>query len=209
MLLPLWQRILIQFPRKFGPSIKYGLIKINLTGSSDREQDNSVLGSSMISTASIKNIIEKLKMQHHRESTKAQYYTVWKVFNKFLVRLDIKPTTWEERLNLFVGYLIENNKQSATVKSYISAIKSTLIENDIELNEDRFLLNSLVRACQLQNDCVCHRLPIKKDLVKVMLTKISQAYHNQPYLEILYTSMISTAYFRMFRIGEITKSACC
>ena len=131
---------------------------------------------------------------------------VWKIFNKFIIRLDVKPIDCEERLNLFVTYLIENKKKSSTVKSYISAIKSTLWENNIKLNKDRFLLNSLIKACKLTNDYVRTRIPIKKDLVRLIIQQFATKYAVQPFLMKLYSAIVASAYFGLFRIGEIALS---
>ena len=64
------------------------------------------------------------------------------------MRLDTKPSTWEERLVLFVRFLIQQRRKSTTIRSYISAIKSVLRDDGEELNEDIFLLKSLTRACK-------------------------------------------------------------
>ena len=86
------------------------------------------------------------------DSTKRNYYSVWKNFNAFFVRLDRKPSTWENCLTLYIAYLIDNQKRSQTIRSYISAIRSVLREDGFVLNEDKFLLASLTRACKLKND---------------------------------------------------------
>ena len=101
---------------------------------------------SKISTSSIEKIIE--------DSTKKNYYTIWKMFNNFFIRLDRKPREWYQCLTLFVAYLIDNKKQSSTVKSYISAIKAVLQDNGIKLQKNQCLLTSLTRACHLTNDKV-------------------------------------------------------
>ena len=88
-------------------------------------QDASSADSS-ISTAMINNIINELRNGARRLTTRKNYYSVWKCFNKFYIRLDRKPETWEERLVLFVGYLVEGKKKSQTIKSYISAIRAVL-----------------------------------------------------------------------------------
>ena len=162
--------------------------------------------STQISRDSIEQIIDNLKRQHHRDTTKRNYYTVWRIFNKFLIKLDKKPISWGDRLTLFVGHLIDNHKQSSTVKSYISAVKSVLLENGLELNEDQFLLNSLTRACQLVNDQIKCRLPIQRPMLEVILRQISKHFDRigQPYLKLLYRTIFSTMYFGLFRIGELT-----
>ena len=75
----------------------------------------------------------------------------------FFIRLDHKPDNLEDRLTLFVGYLVENKKKSSTVRSYILAIKSVLKDDGIDLCEDRYLLTSLTSACKYKNDRVTTR----------------------------------------------------
>ena len=58
--------------------------------------------SSSISTAEIQAIVERLRYQKVRNTTKKNYYLVWKTFNDFFLLLDVKPENWEERLTLFM-----------------------------------------------------------------------------------------------------------
>ena len=153
--------------------------------------------------------IEKLKNQAHRDSTKDTYYKVWKQFGKFYLRLDYKPVRWEDKIVLFIGHLINENKQSSTIKSYLSAIRAVLKTSGIQLNEDRFLVNSLTRACKLKNDEFRTRLPIHRKMLAVIL-KQTRAYFkkkNQPYLALLYQTLFSIAYFGLFRVGELTSGS--
>ena len=134
------------------------------------------------------------------------YYLIWKQFNKFYLRLDIKPQMWSERLTLFVAYLIDNQKQSSTVQSYISAIKSVLKTDGIKINEDEFLLNSLTRACKLNNDKVTARLPINKGMLAILIKRVKKVYEeqlNQPYLSLLFQTMLVTTYYGLFRVSKI------
>ena len=91
---------------------------------------------SSISTATIKSIIERLKLERNQSSTRKNYHTVWKIFSRFYLKLDIKPTEWEDQITLFVGYLIDQNKKSSMVKSYVSAIRSVLQEDNITIEEN-------------------------------------------------------------------------
>ena len=106
--------------------------------------------SSKMSTSEIQGIVERLKMEHHRSTTRAAYYSVWKTFNKFFLRLDHKPISWENSLTLFVAYLIDSDKAVGTIRSYISTIKAVLFSINIRLTEDKYLLNALKRACRLK-----------------------------------------------------------
>ena len=152
-------------------------------------------------------IIDKLKQGRVRDSTKSNYYIIWKAFNKFFLKLDVKPPTWEERLVLYAGYLIDNKRQSQTVRNYISAIKNILRDDGIEVNEDRFLLTSLTRACRLKNDRVITRLPIQKGLLSMLLTNLELYFEDisQPYLLSMYQALFATLYYGLFHIGELTQ----
>ena len=97
-------------------------------------------------------------------------------------------------------------KQSSTVKSYISAIRTVLKDNNIKINEDQFLITSLTKACRLVNDRVKTRLPVQKPMLEIMLRHMRECYNKkgQTYLKILYTAIFFTMYYGLFRIGELT-----
>ena len=162
---------------------------------------------SRISTQEIRNIVDRLKYQKHRNTTKKNYYSIWNIFSKFCLRLDIRPASWEDRIVLFVGYMIENGRQSSTVKSYISAMKYVLQEDGFDISLDQYLISSLTRACNLKNDEICTRLLIDKALLHHILDKVQSHFlsENQPYLSLLYQTLFSTAYFGLLRVGEVTK----
>ena len=107
------------------------------------EELQSSSGSSYISASAVQAIVDQLKYQSNRVSTRQNYYAVWWQFNEFFIKLDTKPQSWEDRLVLFVGYLIGGNRKSTTIKSYISAIKKVLREDGVILNQDEYLLRSL------------------------------------------------------------------
>ena len=154
-------------------------------------------------------MIDKLRNFHNRSSTRNNYYQIWKGFNAFILKLDQKLRNWEDRLTLYVGYLINENRKSTTIRSYISAIRAVLQENDIELNENRFLLTSLTRACCLINDHVYTRLPIYSDLLGLIIKKLGKNLHDQPYLRILYCAILAAGYFGLLRIGGIDPESAC
>ena len=148
--------------------------------------------------------MDKLRLERNRSSTRKIYYSVWKQFNEFFIRLDFKPQTWEDRLILFVGFLVERNRKSSTIRSYISAVKAVLREDNVEIQEDKYLLSSLTKACKYKNDQVRIRLPIQKGVLKILLDKISEEMGStQPYLCCMYKAIFSSAYFGLLRIGEI------
>ena len=46
-----------------------------------------------------------------------------------MIKLDVKPKSWEERTSLFLAYLVDTGVQSCMIKSYLSAIKRVLIDD--------------------------------------------------------------------------------
>ena len=163
--------------------------------------------SSSISTADMRIIIDRLKFERVRTTTRRNYYSVWKTFNEFIMKLDVKPTNWEDRLSLFIGYIIEYKKvQSQTIRSYISAINTVLKEDNYNLSEDKFLLSSLTRECRYRNNSTRMRLLIQKNLL-VELLKFTDNYYKQQgqfYLATLFKALFVTSYFGLFRVCKLT-----
>ena len=168
-----------------------------------KTSSKSSTASSQISTWEMNNIVKSLQNWQHRDSTKHNYYTIWKVFNAFILRLDKKPSDWESRLTLFVAFLVHNNRQSSTVESYISAIKAVLKSSNIAIREDKYLLCSLTRACHLQNDCIKTRLPIQRSMLGVLIRQIDTHFGSQPFLCCLFKALYSTMYFGLLRVSEV------
>ena len=164
--------------------------------------------SSRISAKGVEDIIERLKNSQRRTSMNKNYISVWRHFNKFLIRLDYMPDSWELRTAMFCAYLIQEHKlQSQTLKSYISAIKSTLKNDDYKWHDDEVCLNSLMRSCKLINDRMQTRLPIQFGLFEMLLFEVQRYFGNkQPYLEKLYSAIFALSYYGLMRIGETTES---
>ena len=161
----------------------------------------------MLSTTSIKLFIDKLKNERNRSSTRQTYYNIWKIFNKFYIKLDEKPSSWEERIILFAGYLVNLGRKASTVKTYVLGIKAVLLENDKEVHEDRFLLTSLTKACRFRNSEIVTRLPIQKWLTNIIVIETLRCFALQPYLASLYSAIFITAYYGMLHIREVTKGS--
>ena len=103
-------------------------------------------------------------------------------------------------------YLIENNRKSTTIRSYVLAIKAVLWELDVEITDNSVLLSSLMKVCHLKNDRAWNKLPIRCGMLQLILTSLKQMFHQQPYLLALYRVLFMTAYFKRFRIGELSLS---
>ena len=156
----------------------------------------------------MKLIIEKLKSMQTRQSTAKTYLSIWRQFNKFLMRLDATPDTWEDRATLFVAHLVHDRRlQSSTVESYLSAIKRTLLNDDYDWEDNTILVRSLTRACRIINDSVRVRLPIHCMMLEFILFEIQRKYRKMGnwYLEHLYLATMCLGYYGLMRIGEMTE----
>ena len=160
---------------------------------------------SRISSNNMRRILDRLKSQRNRDSTRANYHTVWKLFNKFLLQLNLIPSNWEDRIYLFMAYLVNSGKKSTTVRSYFSAIKAVLWEDRYELQTDDIQLRVITKACRLSNDKLCTRFPIKIQLLHLILLELEREYHSQYFLKILFQALFSIAYYGLFRIGELVQ----
>ena len=118
------------------------------------------------------------------------------------------PSSWEELTSLFVTYLVDSGIQSSTVRSYVSAIKWTLINDKYNWQDEQVLLGSLTWACKLVNDKVRMRQPIHCSLLEMILFEVKRTFSNtsQLYLIKLYLAMFSLGYYGLFRVGELAQS---
>ena len=163
--------------------------------------------SGKISRKYVSSILDKLKANQNRESTKANYLGIWRHFNRFLILLDDRVHgCWEEKTALFGAYLTDAGIQSSTLKSNISAIKSILRQDGYIWDDNKILLCSLILGCKLQNDTIKTRLPIQRKLLELLLFEVIRCYKNnpQPYLEKMYIALFSLGYYGLMRIGELT-----
>ena len=118
--------------------------------------------------------------------------------------MDRRPETWEDRVASYAAFLVDQGRQSATIKSYVSAIKYVLKADDYSWNESKMLLQSITRACRIENDIYKARYPIRVGLLEIILFEINRCYHDQPYLKILYQTLFAISYYGLFRIRELT-----
>ena len=164
---------------------------------------------SKISVDSVRQIMERICNAKHRKTTRKAYIGMWRKFNKFVIRLDKIPPTWEERINLYVAYVADKGVKSATIRSYISGIKSVLADDGCILDHNLLKFTALTKGCRLLNDRVKTRLPIKIGLLELLLDKIEQKFmlssaNPQPFLCLLYQCIFILAYYGLLRVGELT-----
>ena len=161
----------------------------------------SSTGSSRLSTLGMEEILDKLENSSIRKSTKDSYIKIWRSFNKFTLRLDRIPK-WEDRALLYLAFLVENGAQSATIKTYMSAIKNIVRIDKYKWDNDRATITALTQVCRIINDRVAMCLPIQRSLLNLILFEIERLFKNQFYLETLYKVIIALGYYGLFRIGS-------
>ena len=138
------------------------------------------------------------------ETMRKNYARIWRIFNSFLIRLDFRPKDWESRASLFIAHLVNEGLQSSTIKSYISAIKKTLVIDGYDWEDNKVLLGTLTRACRIINDVMKTRLPIHCSLLEMILFEFQRVYSTQVYLQLLYKAVFLLGYYGLMRVGELT-----
>ena len=128
---------------------------------------------------------------------------MWKNFNIFLLKLDRRPRNWEEGAAWYATYLYHRGFQSSTIRSYISGIKATLINDDYEWDQSAVNFNLVIKSCKMINDSVKNRLPVQNRLLETILFELERKYSKQYYLEIMYKAFFMLLFYGMMRIGEL------
>ena len=159
------------------------------------------------STAYFLRVYDSLKNQTLQPTTRYTYHKVWTKFNEFVIKLDFIPEAWEEKVTLYCTYLTHCKQlQSNTIRSYVSAIKTTLVNDGYAWNDKLLILSTFVRACKLKHDRVLTRFPIQIGLLELLVLQMETRFETQAYLEALYKTAFVMGYYGLFRIGELTSS---
>ena len=180
----------------------YGKKKRNSSKTSSKSSH-----SACISLDYIYSIIDQMKMSTNRLSTRLNYHTVWTAFNKFLIRLDRQPRTWEEKTAAWMAYLAKQGKKSTTLKSYISAIKCVLTQDGYNWSTNEVLLSTLTKSCRETKDIVTTRLPIREKLLQLIVAQLNDLLNTQHYLLIMYRCFFMLQYYGLMRVGELASGA--
>ena len=101
--------------------------------------------------------------------------------------------------------MVSKGAKSTMIRSYLSAIKAVLKDDEYQWDDNKVILDSLIKGCRLINDKVKTRLPIHVKLLELMLFEIARIYGTQPFLKILYQTILSMGYYGMFRISELVR----
>ena len=102
--------------------------------------------------------------------------------------------------------MVARGAQSSTIRSYASAVKAVLSSDGYEWNDQKVLLNTIIKACKLENDSVKTRLLVGCGLLELILFSVDRFYSSQPYLSLMYKSIFLLGYYGLLRVGELTSS---
>ena len=101
--------------------------------------------------------------------------------------------------------MVEDGLQSSTLKPYMSAIKKVLIDYGYPWDNDRVLLNTLTKVCEVVDDRCRTCLPIHKNLLEQLIFELGRHFCNQPFLLVMYRAFFLLSYYGLFRIGKLAK----
>ena len=131
----------------------------------------------------------------------------WKNFNNFIIKLDRRPKDWEQGVSWYASHLFKHKFQSSTIKSYISAIKATLMNDDYPWDDGKVMFNTIINSCSIVNDVVQNKLPIQNGLLEMLLFELERKYSALEYHEKLYKAFFCVAHYGMFRMCELAKGS--
>lgn len=164
---------------------------------------------SLLSTEFFEKVLQELEFRAVEDSTMHVYMTAWRSMQDFYCRLDRKPKPWDQRMSLFIAYMIKKRFEKATIQTYISGIKYVL-RNILHINVDdnAFRFTALIKSARYKNNKINLRMPIKINLLNRILDEVEKIprFGNQPYLVALYRAMFASAYYGLLRVGEMTGS---
>lgn len=160
-----------------------------------------------MSTEYFQRVLDQLATKAVEDSTMEVYMAAWHAMNKFYCRLDRKPKPWDQRMSLFIAFMIKKRFEKATIQTYISGIKYILRNIlHVDVDDNAFRFTALIKAARYKNNKVNIRMPIKLNLLNRILETIPKIkrLQNQPYLVALYRAMFAAAYYGLLRVGEMS-----
>lgn len=136
--------------------------------------------------------------------TKIGYHSIHRNFLEFLELFNTLPERWEEKMVLYATFLADNVYGEDTIRSYMSAIRYRLQQDGVHLEEDKILLESVIRSTRYKNRQKRQRLGISEHMLHRLLDQVDLTFDTQPYLNALYKAMFVLAFYCLLRVSELT-----
>lgn len=152
----------------------------------------------------VRVVVERNKQGRVAPPTKDSYHGIFENFLDFLGLFRSLPERWEEKMVLYATFLADNIYGEQTIRGYMSAIRHELLQDGHELDEDKFLLESIIRSTRYKNREKRERLGISQEMLHKILDQVDESYSTQPYLKALYKAMFVLGYYCLLRVGELT-----
>lgn len=152
-------------------------------------------------------VVERNHQKRVAPSSKTSYHGIFDNFLDFLDLFNTLPDRWEDKIVLYVSFLADNIYEEQTIKSYLSAIRHELKQDGVRLDEDKFLLESIIRSSRFKNREKRERLGISEQMLHRILDQVDLTFDQQPYLKSLYKAMYVLGFYCLLRVSELTSGA--
>lgn len=175
----------------------------------DTESLGDSTHSSKIDTELFQNVVvEGMKNGDLRPSSQGMYHSIWTNFLRFLSEFKNLPAKWEDKMVMYAAHLGNEGDTGQTVSSYMSALRYKLRKDGVDIPDKNFEIASIIRTCKLKNSKVHYRCGISKIMLKDIIKALQSMFQDkgQDYLFHFYRAIFLTAYYGMFRIGELADS---
>lgn len=96
----------------------------------------------------IKHYIKTFKLG---PSTRKSYKKTWNRFNHCISCFDVIPPKWEDRIIVWPTHLADNRRTSATIRSYISAIRYCVGLDAVRVSHTNCELAAIIQAAKHDN----------------------------------------------------------
>lgn len=149
-------------------------------------------------------VVERNHQKSVAPPSKKTYHDIFNNFRDFLDLFRTLPDKWEEKMVLYATFLADNTYDESTINSYMSAIRFQLQQDGVRLEEDKILLESVIRSTRYKNKQKRQRLGISEHILHRLLDQVDNQFDQQPYLAALYKAMFVLAFYCLLRVSELT-----
>lgn len=149
-------------------------------------------------------VVERNSQKGVSSPSKEGYHSIFRNFLEFLDLFNTLPERWEEKMVLYASFLADNVYEEPTIRSYMSAIRYQLQQDGVRLDEDKILLESIIRSSRYKNKEKRQRLGISEQMLHRLLDQVEEQFNSQPYLVALYKAMFVMGFYCLLRVSKLT-----
>ena len=141
------------------------------------------------------------------KSTHSSYNRTWSLFKEF-ARTTKQPCSLPVStytLALFVAYLYQHNMSAASIRTHLSAIAYPHKMAGYSSPTESFFISKLVKGVSVIAPTGDVRYPITLPILRSLLSVLPQIAKSH-YCSVMYSAMISTAFYAFLRCSEMCQS---